>query len=57
MIERHLLAETRLPQSMVPTKVANLLYLERSADPSGVVVSGESQLLSQLMGQPINHGY
>ena len=57
MIERHLLVETRLPQSMVPTKVANLLYLERSADPSGVVVSGESQLLSQLMGQPINHGY
>ncbi|HGY5536272.1 MAG: hypothetical protein AB8A40_04335 [Prochlorococcus sp.] len=57
MIERHLLKQTNLPESMVPTKVANLLYLERPINPSGLAKSEEAHLLSQMMDQPINHGY
>ncbi|HGY5545239.1 MAG: hypothetical protein AB8A41_08075 [Prochlorococcus sp.] len=57
MIEGHILKQTNLPQSMVPTKVANLLYLDRPVNTSGLDRSAESHLLSQMMDQPINHGY
>ncbi|HJL68099.1 MAG TPA: hypothetical protein QGG77_00375 [Prochlorococcaceae cyanobacterium Gl_MAG_24] len=57
MIEGHIWKQTNLPQSMVPTKVANLLYLDRPVNTSGLDRSAESHLLSQMRDQPINHGY
>ncbi len=59
IIERHLLQETGLPKSMVPTKAANLLYLDRfqsSAKSSQNSFKNWSKF-TELVQQPSNHGY
>lgn len=57
MFERYLLKGTTLPEAMVPTKAANLLYLNRPATRTSVTAPATSALLNQLMDHPINPGY
>jgi len=56
MLERHLLEKARLPKTLVPTKVSNLVYLQRPAP----VVSQSSDHLAMIgawMEEPIHQGY
>ncbi len=57
MFERYLLRGTTLPNAMVPTKAANLLYLNRPVTAKIVPSHESSALLGQLLDHPINHGY
>ena len=57
ILERHFLNTASSPNSMVPTKVADLLYLSR---PSSAILQKESSFVSlknQFSGQFISHGY
>ncbi len=57
-LEQHLLRRTARPSSLVPTKVANLVYLKR---PESSVAKPESQqllpVLDDLIDQRIRAGY
>ncbi len=56
-LERYFINAASSPNSMVPTKVADLLYLSH---PSNVIVQQKppfSFLIRQLLAQPISHGY
>ena len=57
-LEQHLLRRTTRPSSLVPTKVANLVYLKR---PESSVAKPESQqllpVLDDLIDQRIRAGY
>ena len=57
MLERHLLMRTNLPERMVPTKVSNLLYLNRPVSHSRKNDVGKLTFLIDLIKHPINHGY
>ena len=59
MLERHLLENTRLNLSMVPTKTEDLVYLERPTDwsYSQKNASGKVAFFRSILNQPINHGY
>ena len=57
MLERHLLEHSRVPQRMVPTTVANLLYLDRHGTSSSQGETDHLGLLGSLMEQPIKNGY
>jgi len=57
MLERHLLEHSRVPQRMVPTTVANLLYLDRPGTSSSQGETDHLGLLGSLMEQPIKNGY
>lgn len=57
MLERHLLERSKSPQGMVPTKAANLLYLDRPVSDANNTDRDQLTMLSQLMDNPINHGY
>ncbi len=54
MLERYLLQRASLPMAMVPTKVSNLVYLERPISKSN---SSEIGWLNVLIPQTINQGY
>lgn len=57
MLERHLLEHSRVPKRMVPTTVANLLYLDK---PGVVAPQGEPDhltMLGSLIEHPIKNGY
>ncbi len=56
MLESHLLQKTNFPKSMVPTKVANLVYLQHPVSKSSPNEFSEL-LLKSLVKQPIHHGY
>ena len=59
VLEQHLLQKTSLPLTMVPTKAANLIYLD-SPDKTSRSDKDDSRKLSfynRVVFQPINHGY
>ena len=57
MLERHLLEESTRPAAMVPTKVANLVYLERPQSSDVPKNPGWIATLQSWMNQPIHRGY
>ena len=57
MLERHLLERSSGPRQMVPTTVANLVYLDRPSANSTEPPSDHLAMLGSLMDQPIRHGY
>ncbi len=59
MLERQLLKNTSLPMSMVPTKAANLLYLETPDNWRGFGKNNVDKmtLLQNFVHHPISHGY
>ena len=57
MLERHLLERSSGPRQMVPTTVANLVYLDRPSANSTELPADHLAMLGSLMDQPIRHGY
>lgn len=57
MLERHLLERSSGPRQMVPTTVANLVYLDRPSANSAEPPADHLAMLGSLMDQPIRHGY
>ena len=59
LIERYLLHKTSLPKHMVPTKVANLLYLDKPVvdSHSGKNDYQRQLYIKEIISQPTNHGY
>ena len=57
MLERHLLERSKVPGRMVPTTVANLLYLDRPGTVSSQDDPDHLAMLSSLMERPIRNGY
>ena len=60
MIEQHLLQKADLPLSMVPTKAANLLYLDRPDPKSSVnqnYIIKNLVLFKDIKTHPIHYGY
>ena len=57
ILERHFLNAASSPNSMVPTKVADLLYLSHPLNIRTRKVSSFSSFISQLSDQYITHGY
>ncbi|QNI66853.1 hypothetical protein [Synechococcus sp. BMK-MC-1] len=57
MLERHLLERSRVPGRMVPTTVANLLYLDRPGAVSSQDGPDHLAMLGSLMERPIKNGY
>lgn len=57
MLERHLLEKTNLPSTMVPTKVSNLVYLERPETNSDAPKGDHLAMIQSWMNQPIHQGY
>ncbi len=59
MLERHLLQSTSLPKSMVPTKAANLIYLENPYINGHQKQPGysKSTVLNSIIYKPVSHGY
>lgn len=56
MLERHLLEKGRLPKTLVPTKVSNLVYLERPKPASKPQVD-HLAMIGAWMEEPIHQGY
>jgi hypothetical protein len=56
MLERHLLEKGRLPKTLVPTKVSNLVYLERPKPASKPKVD-HLAMIGAWMEEPIHQGY
>ena len=57
MLERHLLEKTNLPSTMVPTKVSNLVYLDRPETNADAPKGGHLAMIQSWMSQPIHQGY
>ena len=57
MLERHLLEHSRIPKRMVPTTVANLLYLDKPGAVAPQVEPGPLTGLGSLIEHPIKNGY
>lgn len=57
MFERHLLERSQTPKQMVPTTVANLVYLERPSTASTKPGIDHLAMLGSLMERTIHHGY
>ena len=57
MLERHLLERSQTPKQMVPTTVANLVYLDRPSSASTKPVIDHLAMLGSLMESTIHHGY
>ena len=57
MLERHLLERSSGPRQMVPTTVANLVYLDRPSANSTELPADHLAMLGSLMDQPIRNGY
>ena len=57
MLERHLLEKTNLPSTMVPTKVSNLVYLDRPETHADVPKGDHLAMIQSWMSQPIHQGY
>ena len=57
VLERHFLERSRLPNSLVPTKVANLLYLDPPRSRSEKLEEKKSSYSRQIEGLPIYYGY
>ncbi len=57
MFERHLLERSQTPKQMVPTTVANLVYLERPSTASTKPGIDHLSMLGSLMERTIHHGY
>ena len=56
MLERHLLEKERLPKTLVPTKVSNLVYLEKPQPMSEAQVD-HLAMIGAWMREPIRQGY
>jgi len=57
MLERHLLERSQTPKQMVPTTVANLVYLDRPSSASAKPGIDHLAMLGSLMERTIHHGY
>ena len=57
MLERHLLERSQTPKQMVPTTVANLVYLDRPSSASTKPGIDHLAMLGSLMERTIHHGY
>ena len=57
MLERHLLERSQPPKQMVPTTVANLVYLDRPSSASTKPGIDHLAMLGSLMERTIHHGY
>ena len=57
MLERHLLERSQTPKQMVPTTVANLVYLNRPSSVSTKPGIDHLAMLGSLMERTIHHGY
>ena len=57
MLERHLLEKTNLPSTMVPTKVSNLVYLDRPEANADAPKGDHLAMIQSWMNQPIHQGY
>ena len=57
MLERHLLERSQTPKQLVPTTVANLVYLERPSSISAKPEIDHLAMLGSLMERTIHHGY
>ena len=57
MLERHLLERSQTPKQMVPTTVANLVYLDRPSSVSSKPGTDHLAMLGSLMERTIHHGY
>ena len=57
MLERHLLEKTNLPSTMVPTKVSNLVYLDRPETNADAPKGDHLAMIQSWMNQPIHQGY
>jgi|TARA_Y100000589_G_scaffold39994_2_gene33552 hypothetical protein len=57
MLERHLLERSSTPKQMVPTTVANLVYLDRPSSASTKSANNHLAMLGSLMERTIHHGY
>ena len=57
MLERHLLERSQTPKQMVPTTVANLVYLDRPSSDSTKPGIDHLAMLGSLMERTIHHGY
>ncbi len=57
MLERHLLERSQNPKQMVPTTVANLVYLDRPSSASTKPGIDYLTMLGSLMELTIHHGY
>ena len=57
MLERHLLERSQTPKKMVPTTVANLVYLNRPSSVSTKPGIDHLAMLGSLMERTIHHGY
>ncbi|NOL46386.1 putative conserved membrane protein [Synechococcus sp. MIT S9220] len=57
MLERHLLERSQTPKQMVPTTVANLVYLDRPSSASTKPGIDHLAMLGSLLERTIHHGY
>ena len=57
MLERHLLERSQTPKQMVPTTVANLVYLDRPSSAFTKPGIDHLAMLGSLMERTIHHGY
>ena len=57
MFERYLLERSQTPKQMVPTTVANLVYLDRPSSVSSKPGTDQLAMLGSLMENTIHHGY
>tara|TARA_Y100001933_G_scaffold44353_1_gene41892 strand:- start:1068 stop:1523 length:456 start_codon:yes stop_codon:yes gene_type:complete len=57
MLERHLLERSQTPKQMVPTTVANLVYLDRPSSAPKTAAANHLAILGSLMERTIQHGY
>lgn len=56
-LERHLLQKASTPGVMVPTKVSNLVYLDRPSVGSNTADADHMAMIQSWMDQPIHQGY
>ena len=56
-LERHLLEKASHPGTLVPTKVSNLVYLDRPQVEATVSETDHLAMIQSWMDQPIQQGY